>query len=87
MIISFTIPDAVAPRVVQAVCFIYGYQPFLPDPDMKLTIPNPETAAQFAKRKIAEYIKSLVVQYEGSQAAVTAQTTAQDKATADISIT
>ena len=56
--LSYTLSDAQAAEVVDALCQRYGYQDTLPDPNNAgQTIPNPETRAQFAKRQVAEFIK------------------------------
>lgn len=57
--ITITIPDAVATRVIDGFCKRYNYPPTLED-----GTPNPETKAQFAKRKVLEFIKRAVQEAE-----------------------
>lgn len=68
--ISITIPDAALARVIDAFANQYNYSAYL---DEEETIPNPETAAQFAKRMIAEYAKNVLVAHEANAAADTAR--------------
>lgn len=55
MDITFSILNGQATAVVEAFCSIYGYD------ENALT---EETKAQFAKRKIKEYIKNVVQEHE-----------------------
>ena len=66
MVISMTIQDAFAARVIDAFAASYSYSATITDntTNPPITIPNPQTKAQFAKAKIGEYIKSVVVAYE-----------------------
>jgi hypothetical protein len=57
--ITITIPDAIAPRVLNGFSSYYGYSPTLDNGD-----PNPETKAQFSKRKLIELIKLAVKEAE-----------------------
>jgi len=61
--ITFTFPDAVAPRVVTAICFNGNYQD-----ELESGVPNPETKAQFARRMVMEWVKDQVRTYEGNTA-------------------
>ncbi len=61
--ISITIPDDKIEDVKSAFADAYGYQAFLADEDGSLTIPNPETIAQFAKRQVARYAKAIYVSW------------------------
>jgi hypothetical protein len=62
--IRVAIPDAWAPRVLEAICVLYGYADTLSDGS-----PNPETKAAFAKRIVGRWIKEQLVRYETTQAA------------------
>lgn len=61
-----TIPDAVAPRVLDAVAAMNGYQ------DQIDGQPNPETKGQFARRMHREWLKNQVVEHEGNLAGIQA---------------
>lgn len=74
--ISITIPDAVLPRVVEALCTANGY-----DPSSGLT------KNQFAKQSIARYVKQTVIDYETNAAANTAAMTQRTSSTTDMVIT
>lgn len=80
--ITVTIPDAVLPRVLAAFAASYGYQATMPG-----GAPNPQTQAQFAKQKLADYVKAVVTAYEASQAAEGARTSAVNTANTDIAVT
>ena len=55
--ITITIPDAVVPRVLAAVCNTYNYDPA-----------GGQTQAQFAKQIVAGMLREIVASYEGRQA-------------------
>jgi hypothetical protein len=72
--ISFAIPDDVLPRVLDAFAEMYGYQDQVSDPaNPGEMIPNPQTKAQFARRKIIDYVREMVRVYEGSVAKASAE--------------
>lgn len=77
--INITIPDPIAPRVLNGFAKYYGYSPTLENGD-----PNPETKAQFAKRKLIEIIKAAVKRAEVEDATNAAATTAGTSADTDI---
>lgn len=60
--IKLNIPDDRLQGVINAFCEQYRYKNMVPDggPDGVL-IPNPQTKVQFAKAKIAEYIREVYV--------------------------
>jgi hypothetical protein len=58
---TITIPEAVAPRVLDAVCGSLGYQ------DTVDGQPNPETKAQFVRRMLKQSIRDMVRDYEARQ--------------------
>lgn len=70
--IRLQIPDAWLPRLVDAICHVYGY--IERDDDGR---PNPETKGQFAERIIREFLKRTVMQSEGEIAAQKAALAAQ----------
>ena len=63
--ISITIPDDKIEDVKSAFADAYGYQAeieeIIDDEPTGNMIPNPETKAQFAKRQVAQYAKSIYV--------------------------
>lgn len=62
--LSYTLSDAQGAEAIDAFCARYGYTSMVPDPNVQGgTIPNPETRAQFAKRQVAEWMKSEVLKY------------------------
>jgi hypothetical protein len=77
--ITITIPDAVAPRVLNGFSSHYGYAPVLDNGSL-----NPETKAQFAKRKLIELIKQAVRESEMETARNVAATTAAASVDDDI---
>lgn len=79
--IVINIPDAVAPRVVDAFAKRFDYQETLPDGS-----PNPETKAQFAKRQVVRFVKNVVRQAEVEDARTTAQATAEQSVDSDIQL-
>jgi hypothetical protein len=80
-----TMPDEVMGAVVQAICYQYNYQFYLPNPDYDVenlespeTIPNPEGPGSFALRMTitnfwAEIVKSYRI--ETGTAALKAEVT------------
>lgn len=75
--ISITIPDAVLPRVIDALCIDGGYE--------RLSNPRP-TKPQFARGHIAGYVRRVVIQVESQQAAQLAREVADAKAESEIVI-
>lgn len=73
MAILFQIEGTVAQGTLirDAVCDTYNYQPFLPDSSGVLTVPNPESKAQYAKSMINTYIKDIVKAYRVKEAEAT----------------
>ena len=67
-VITFTIPDAVVQRVLDAYATTFSYSPILMDGTT-----NPETKAAFTKRMITNQIKGIVKASEGGAANTTAQ--------------
>lgn len=64
---TFTIPDAALTRVVNAFALQHDYQSQVPNPaydpldeQSEQFIANPETKAEFMKRKIREFVKNSV---------------------------
>lgn len=67
MIITFTIPDAQATRVINGIAENENYQASIFDANRN-KIPNPETKQQFAKRILIEMIKIMVRNGEKKEA-------------------
>ena len=78
--VSFNFPvNADAVRQRDAICGRNGYQAFLPDPQTgALTVPNPETKEQFAKRMTREWWKSETRKWELQQQAAATEATYTD---------
>lgn len=68
--ITFTIPDAFIPRVVDAFCSEFGY-----DPDAVPSV----TKAAFTKAKIRDYIKEITIRSERKLAHQLATEAIQDE--------
>jgi hypothetical protein len=58
--ITVTIPDPVAPRVIDALSIGMGYQTTIDGN------PNPETKGAFAKRQLILWVMAVVKNYEAS---------------------
>ncbi|HYE75113.1 MAG TPA: hypothetical protein VEF04_17360 [Blastocatellia bacterium] len=73
--ITINIPDDQAQRVLDAFAVKYGWTPTLTSPTG--TVQNPETKAQHAKRRVVEFIRSVVFDNEhaNAQSAATSQVT------------
>lgn len=80
--ITITIPDAIAQRVLNGFSQRYGYQPLLENGTA-----NPETKAQFCKRKITEIVKVAVRESEMNTAINAASKAAADAAESEIQMT
>ena len=61
--LTITMTDAQGARAVTAICARHGYQATIDGQ------PNPETAGQFAKRQMIEWVKTQVKIYEAEQSA------------------
>ncbi len=81
--ITLTVPDDIAPRVVDAVCARYGYSDTITD-DQGNVIPNPTTKAAFMRVVLYQFLKRTVIVYESDKAGQEAQQTAEQAAEADI---
>ena len=79
--ITITIPDAIASRVMNGFAKRYHYSATLEDGS-----PNPETKAQFAKRRVIEFIKQAVREAEVEDARNDAATTAGSSVDTDIQL-
>lgn len=81
--VSLTLSVQAANEVNDAFAALYGYQATVTKQTgsdnggnpVFITVPNPESKAQFAKRKIAEFIKERVITYR-RQVALAAVSTA-----------
>jgi hypothetical protein len=74
--ISLQIPDAVLPRVIDALCA-----------DGEWTSASPLTRAQFARQQIITYVRSVVRQHEARIAREAAAAEADAKAESEVVIT
>jgi hypothetical protein len=83
---SFTInyPDGMGQRILDGFCSSYGYQDQIRTADNQL-IPNPETKAEFLKRKVGEFVKSAWKSAEVAEAKRAAAATITDIDDVDIS--
>lgn len=80
--IRLQMPDAWVPRVVAAFCGTFGYEAVLEDGK-----PNPETKGNFAERQMREWVKGVVMAWEGQIAAQAAATDAQRVVERNLTIT
>lgn len=71
--ININIPDQTLPKVINAFTKVYEYPPFLKENG--ITVPNPETKAQFTKRKLIEHIKHITESHEINTAITTTRET------------
>lgn len=68
-------------RINNAFSHIYAYQPIVEGQ------PNSQTLPQFTKAKVGEYVKSIVKQYEATEAAEIARTQAMASVDSQVVIT
>lgn len=64
-------PNEQATRVVNAFAKSYGYQDQISQVDengVMILVDNPQTKGQFAKQKVVEYIKGIVINSELEEA-------------------
>jgi hypothetical protein len=80
--ISFTIPDAAMPRVIDALCGAYDYRDTVPGGG-----PNPLTRPQFAREQVRNFIRAAVAAWEAQQAGDAAAAAARAKADTEVPIT
>ena len=85
MKLTLTIPDAQAQRLIDGVCGNFGYQAYLRDEAGNVIGPNPETAGQFTRRMVIEWLKKVVRAEERRIAEEAARVAAGQ--TADIEVT
>ena len=76
--ITLTFPDAVQPRVVDALCAEGGYD--------QLPEPKPARGA-FARSRVIRFVRETVRNYEASLAIETAREAAVARADAEVTIT
>jgi regulator of protease activity HflC (stomatin/prohibitin superfamily) len=74
--LTITIPDAVAPRVTEALAARQGW-----------TADSGKTQAQAAKQAVIEFIHAITRSYEADRDAQAARDAAQASADADITLT
>ena len=75
-ILSITIPDAIANRVINAIALDHGWSE-----------ENHLTKVQFAKQVVIDFMKSSVKAYERNQATEAAKITAEASVDTDINLT
>lgn len=85
MVITLTIPDAVATRVIDALCLRGGYSVAVLQNGV--LVPNPLTRAQFARQTLVEFIKDSVKALEGETALRNAKAVADTKVDNEVVIT
>lgn len=71
--LQVTIPDAALQRVLDAFASAYGWSAVIVDAETGQSSANPETKQQFARRKVAEFIKEVVRSQEAQVAAEAAR--------------
>lgn len=79
--LSITIPDNQAVEALNYASTALGYQSQIEQSPGAL-VPNPETKQQFVRRKIAEYVKGLIISGAVTQATLAAKQTAETTASA-----
>lgn len=84
---ALDIPDDQVDRVVGALCTTGGYQTEVVDPETGDTVANPQTPQEFAKARVAGFIKAAVAAVETEDAANTARDKAQAAVDREIAIT
>lgn len=88
--VSISIPDAVAPRVLDAIATAYGYDPSPGDPNATPPVPAGKdagkTKAQFARSIVARFLTEVVAGVEGQAAAQAAAQTTAAKVASEITI-
>lgn len=97
--LSITIPNEIAVRVNDAVAGIYGYKSTIPNPTPRpaeeetgfdtwtVTVPNPQTKAQFSKQQVINFLKEVVKSHEANLATKTAREASIDKSESEILLT
>ncbi len=63
-------------RAVDAICLRFNYRATIVTVNGET--PNPETRNQFAKRMVANWIKSVIADFDADQAATTARASASN---------
>jgi hypothetical protein len=61
---TITVPDEVAPQVINAFATLYNYQATIDTDENGDDIPNPESKAAFTRRMIREYVKNVYKAYK-----------------------
>lgn len=79
--LSITIPDNQAVEALNYACITLGYQAQI-EQTPGVLVPNPETKQQFVRRKIAEYVKGLIISGAVTQATIAARQSAESTAAA-----
>lgn len=74
--VSVTIPDAIAPRVLNAICTAYNYD-----------AAKDGTKPQFAKAVVARFLQEVTTAVEANAAAEAARKTAAEAVASEVAIT
>lgn len=82
---TISIKAAVAQKVVDAFASEFNYQSTIKNAD-GTTTPNSETAVEFTKRKIGQFIEGVVNTYQEKKDVETARTSAAKVVSGDITI-
>lgn len=86
--LTITVPDAQVARVLAAFKAQYGYSDTVPGPNPgDAPVPNPESATQFVRRKLREYVIEIVRAHEATAAAEAARVSAANAVTTDVVLT
>lgn len=79
--LSFTVPDAALPRLVDAFCGTFGYKEVLVNGQA-----NPLSRQQFTRDQVRVFMQRIVIEWETKEAAALAVETASAKATSEVAI-
>lgn len=83
--LSITIPDAIAPRVLNALAKKWGYDQKVLN-EQGQWVDQPLTKAQFVKAKLIEYLKREVVEQEQIDASEEAALSAREAAESEVNL-
>ncbi len=84
--IRIRIPDAIIADVIDAFAALYNYRETITDPETGEQIPNPLSKADFARRKVEDYVKEIVKAYRVNRAAEIARSTEEEKADKEVKV-
>lgn len=85
--LTITVPDAQLQRVLDAFKAQYSYQATVPGPTPEdPPVPNPETVAQFVRRRLRVYVMDVVRAHESLKAAETARAAAANAVDSELAL-